>query len=851
MKSREIRRLAFASSLLAAMAISPGPLAAQAAGDKAATQGSVDPGKGDAGKGAQDQGKVPSVNDLGKNRGEAGREQMWAAPTAEDWKLPVKIKWQRTWADALAIQKQTGKAILICVNMDGEIASEHYAGIRYRQPAIAKLYEPYICVIASVYRHNPRDFDEQGRRVPCPRFGTVTCGEHIAIEPLLYEKYFDKTRVAPRHIMIELDGKESYDLYYAFDTKSVFKQITDGISQRQGPPITEIRGDRTILERVASRDSGDRSAVEKAFLEGDKELRAQILAAVAKHAGAEQNDVLRLAVFGFDKEIGKRAREILADTKSTGAVDVINEALRVPMKAEERKSLLASLIRLGKKSQKARKLAVVHTGLAQGSSKVDAKMWASKLSGATYPAPTDRAAMLSKLDKTDAARKERPKDVGAYIEAAEASLELAIDPKSSRRRAGSRGAVRNYARLMFEDARIAATEAKKLGAKGWRVESILALCAKEDGKRAEAYAHARAAMDDMPTGLTSRRAMLVLEIYAYGKQREITRAVVAKKDWPSQWLADVHSAYAVLAKHPMGGAVHVANHYDFLAWLGVGGQASRVLDAGLQRFPEAFVLHDRLRGRVLRTRGPSGLERTYEKLLEKNAKSANLHWYAGYASIVAAEFHRRRGRSGPATAAYGRAIKRYEKAVELQPATKDSSDHYVALALAGWARISFENGDDERAVTDLIASFERKPLAAATQDGLNISPADTARSLMARFRSVEKPALQRRLREAMNALPPEMLELPEYERASRGGRPPNQGGRRGNRGNRRGNAGNRRGNTGNRRRNAGDRRGQAGQGNGRRNAAGTGSGGGGSNRSGTGSGGSGGNRRGANRRGDR
>jgi len=46
--------------------------------------------------------------------------------------------------------------------MDGEIASEHYAGIRYRNPDIAALYEPYVCVIASVYRHTPRDYDEQG-----------------------------------------------------------------------------------------------------------------------------------------------------------------------------------------------------------------------------------------------------------------------------------------------------------------------------------------------------------------------------------------------------------------------------------------------------------------------------------------------------------------------------------------------------------------------------------------------------------------------------------------------------------------------------------------------------------------
>jgi hypothetical protein len=92
--------------------------------------------------------------------------------------------WERTWDDAVGrVSKETKKPILVCINMDGEIASEHYAGVRYRQPEVAALFEPYVCVIASVYRHNPRDYDAEGRRIECPRFHGVTCGEHIAMEP--------------------------------------------------------------------------------------------------------------------------------------------------------------------------------------------------------------------------------------------------------------------------------------------------------------------------------------------------------------------------------------------------------------------------------------------------------------------------------------------------------------------------------------------------------------------------------------------------------------------------------------------------------------------------------------------
>ena len=146
-------------------------------------------------------------------------DQMWTVPTEADWAKPVLVPFQRTWEDAVAVSMETGKPILLCINMDGEIASEHYAGILYRTPEFAARLEPYVCISASVYRHTPRDHDERGNRIQCPRLGSMTCGEHIAIEPFLYERYMDGTRISPRHIMVELDGKEVFDVYHAWDIK--------------------------------------------------------------------------------------------------------------------------------------------------------------------------------------------------------------------------------------------------------------------------------------------------------------------------------------------------------------------------------------------------------------------------------------------------------------------------------------------------------------------------------------------------------------------------------------------------------------------------------------------------------
>ncbi|MHC4162620.1 MAG: hypothetical protein ACYSUM_10865, partial [Planctomycetota bacterium] len=299
------------------------------------------------------------------------REQMWPAPTAEDWRKPCLITWQRTWEDAVAVSRETGKPILVCINMDGEIASEHYAGVRYRQPEIAALYEPYVTVIASVYRHNPRDHDDSGRRIPCPRFGGVTCAEHIWIEPIIYEKLCDGQRVAPRHITVDLAGQEVSDVFYTDDTASVFDSVREGRAKLPPakPPI--VRGDRPILERVASRHVADRGAVENAYRKGDPELRRSLLEATLKHNDTAQIDLLRLAIFGLDADLSRAARRALAEVKTVDAAELVSDALQVPMDGEERDALIATLKRLGEGSVRAQWLAGVHQGLAGESSAVD------------------------------------------------------------------------------------------------------------------------------------------------------------------------------------------------------------------------------------------------------------------------------------------------------------------------------------------------------------------------------------------------------------------------------------------------------------------------------------------------
>jgi len=711
------------------------------------------------------------------------REQMWFAPTAEDWKKPCLLHWQRSWEDAVAVSKETGKAILVCINMDGEIASEHYAGVRYRQPDIASLYKPYVCVIASVYRHTPRDYDEHGHRIECPRFGGVTCGEHIAIEPFLFEKFMDGQRVAPRHIMVELDGKETYDVFYAFDTDSVFKAIGDGISSRpQGLLKNVVRGDRSIIERVAGRDSADRNAVEKAYKEGDKELQRALLEAARSQGNGVPVELLRLAINGFDVDLAQAALQALSQSDSKKAVDLIADAMRVPMGDKERKDLITALGRLGKADERARTLSVVHQGLSGGSGAVDVGVWSKAMAaGSSYaPAPSSDA-VASTLETQDDVFGSA--DANKHVELAEAFLERALQSGRDGRSA------RALIDALFQDAKDAAIKAEQLGASGWRVSAAIAVASWYLGESEQALQRAETAVSGMPANPQSWNAMIVLGLFVDARRKAIEEAVKAKNKWPGNWLTDVHSAYAILAVHPHGDDAQVAAHIDFLWWLGAKGKAGAALDAGLGRWPDSWRLHQRLRGRVLDEKGYKHLEAAYEAMLARKPTGddapTNLEWFAGFATMTAAEFHRKAGDDTQAHDAYTRGITHFEKSIEVNAEITASAEHYIAMALGAQGRIAMEANDHERAVGLVVASFDRKDSAANALDGLNLSTADTAKMLLARLKEADKTALAAKLDARMKKLDPKLLELPAYEF----GGPSNNRGNRGNRGsqNRRGN----------------------------------------------------------------
>ncbi len=683
------------------------------------------------------------------------REAMWPAPTAADWKKPVPIVFQRTWEDAVSLAQETGKAILICINMDGEIASEHYAGIRYRQPEIAKLYDPYVCVIASTYRHTPHDHDESGQRILCPRFGSVTCGEHISIEPILFEKFMEGKRIAPRHICVELDGKETYDIYYALDTQSVFTAIKDGITNRKNQPKPQVRGDRTIIERVASPDVRDRMAVESAFRKGDKKLKRSLLLAALEQGPKAPTELLRLGLFGFDEEMNALARKALRTSETRGSTDLIAEALSVPLVANERDALLKALDRLGKKVPKAKRLAQVQRGLTTKSKDINVAAFDRAIAeGATYTPASEVDITKTLTDQNLAFDSQDPKQ---HLTLARAFLTRALATSAEGR---DNLRIRD---ALFSDASAEAQAALQLGEKSWSVYAVLAVSHYYRGDKDKAYEFAETAAKLTSDAPQSRDAMIVLGLFAEKRLQQISDAIRDGIHWPKTWLTDMHTAYTVLAQHPFGDASQVVMHYDFLVWLQARGKARTVLRNGLKRFPNSWAIHNRFRERILRRFGVRRLESTYAKMLRAPDASPSLSWFAGYASLVAAEFHRRAGRPQDALKSYDHAIELYKKFIAAMNGEAKSPNHYIAMAHGGKARVFYEMKNNKAALEAILSSLATSEQSAATLDGLNISTVDTAKMLRQRLRTEKNDVLGRKLEDALRKLPPELLKLPAYE----------------------------------------------------------------------------------------
>ncbi len=638
-----------------------------------------------------------------------------------------RIEWQRSLADALAEQRRTGLPLLIAVNTQGEVFNDRFAATTYLDPAFVELTRGYVCVVASPDRHNESDYDAFGNRIECPRFPGCTCAEHIAIEPLLYERWFEGTRAAPRHIAVGPDGTKLFDRYLDNSMQTAIDAIRRhrGAARAGADPLP-----RTVAALLQRRDAAARRALEERFRAGDTAQRVELLAA-AGEAASEPFDLLRMGLRADAEPVFAAAAASLAQVATTAALIDLEDALARTDDEALQARLVARLDELGK---------------------------------------TDRGAarLRSHFDRDREARLQQPWRnawaPAAFDAADRGSIEGALDRAEARLRsdAGDRAA-----RLLLATAQVAL--GLRLAADGGKnVDLWLA-----DGERS-----ARSAGDDAETAAVAAVARWHRGDAA-GAEAACAQALASANSdrTPDAWLATqflgvlvqstTRSAYARAEAEPLASlrgelvrvelaltmlaAREATEETTFLTGLGLLEFAGRRRDARRQlgalvdRFPASALCHERWRTRLLVDLGAEPMRAAYGEFVGRSTEPAAAEWFAGYAALVAGEQHTRDRRGDVGVAAYGEAVDRFVRSGADNPDYADSAHHFAVLALAGRAHLRHAAGDDEGAVADLLRAAAMRPASLDAEDGLLRKPRGIAGRIARSLRAAGKEPLAQQL----------------------------------------------------------------------------------------------------------
>jgi hypothetical protein len=244
---------------------------------------------------------------------------------------------------------------------------------------------------------------------------------------------------------------------------------------------------------------------------------------------------------------------------------------------------------------------------------------------------------------------------------------------------------------------------------------------------------AAAALPKLVTQAGGGPAVDVLAALVWARTNAIYAVMGRGGSWPDGWVSEVRDACEVLLLHPAGTEVQALSYVNFMGAVGAWAEQREVLGRALDRFPLSGDLHGRLRALALRDGGAVGLERAYAELPRTQDNEAEVDWFAGLASLVAAEWCVQNKDEDAALASYRRSQELFELSVGVNETFADSAAHYVCLTHSGSARLFAVNGQWESAVASLRAAIEARPASLSSPDGLRHTPLQNAADLRRRL----------------------------------------------------------------------------------------------------------------------
>jgi hypothetical protein len=658
----------------------------------------------------------------------AGQDPAGSAP---------QIAWQRSLDDALAVAAAEGRKILVAINADGESASERIVRERYRDPAFVASTRPFVCVVGSVFRHTPRDVDAEGRRVLCPRLGAITCGEHIAMEPRVFERFQAGAeilldgevveRISPRHTLASPQGQVDWDLFLLFDLGELDDQLAGSAAlalpaarweSAFTAPMSADPGARRAQLRAAA---ADRSNAGRTFFEEllDRAgpLRWEMTDAVL-HAGDAgsvsalrvmakwQLPVGRLAyvarVLGVSPELAVEVRDAIQAHGAFLGRGLVGEI-------DSPRWLLDTLTDLDPEGS--RTLAASHAVMPVARLLEILEAAAdTRPASAPVPPPDERPSAAEyevQLESLEAQLEARPTDAGVRLQLGRALLGLA------RRRIevgdGSAG-------FLLEDATRELSRAADSFPNDVTLQLDLARAAfyRSDFESEERHAQRALAQPglDLDTRTEAQRWL------GDAGARLLTQRANGA---PDEERAALLRTFEALAAAALSAESDATDWVSFASFCGATGRpyAQQVVGwEGLARFPESNELRGVFTAALRWLAAPPRLYAAYRDVARQHDTSGASAWYAGWAAVNAAEWGRRREDPERALGAYKTAANHFRRASELRPDYVDTCEHYLAMCALGGGFAHLLADRREEAARALVEAIGLRPAIATQRDGL-------------------------------------------------------------------------------------------------------------------------------------
>ncbi|MDG2150562.1 MAG: hypothetical protein P8N09_13680 [Planctomycetota bacterium] len=642
----------------------------------------------------------------------------------------TQVPWQRSLDTALVLAEQSGRPLLICVNADGEPASESLAARRYKNPDFIRLMQGFVPVIASAFQHAPQSHDERGRRIPCPRFGTITCQEHIALEPLVFQQWFEGLRIAPRHVGIDENGEVLFDLYLLNSLN-----LIDSTLRAEGQSGKRLADPEKMSEKklLASFDARANELLEERLLNSEEKARVGLVAAsLDSKRPAQHPELIRLGLNDPSALVRRTAAEHASTQPDLLSNDILERAASALHDSD------AAVMRITQELSARKDAAANKRGLLLAAAREPADIlnfstWIPTLEvDPEHSASTNDESMLSELvAQLDEEISAAPKNATLRTQLARAYLDL------SRARTLSGEEDVSY---LWD---LAHKESQRESDLSDTTPVAHAVFARTDWLLGGAASTAApAAARALPGLLGEARSQLVaetLDVLVQARAEQTFDAMDAGELPEPLWISEIAAGARLLLHHPNATAWQRAAALDVLGALQLDGLHTELAWLGATLHPTLPEMHEHLRWHLVRDGDPSNVQAAYAALLETTQahQKPTVTWFAAFAQLQAADRLRDAQRTEESASTYRKSLETFEIATSLDRSLANTAT-YVSLAYCGLARLLLSDDDTIGAAEQLLDGLESNPGALDTPDASGLTPRLAVETTLTRLAD-EKP----------------------------------------------------------------------------------------------------------------